>query len=173
LKSSVKCGERLFISPQPRECPSFPALGFRARRFEKEHLLVHNKCLLCTVEHPQHASSTIKSCDAVRLSMERLFIRTQGFFVAPGFPQHPRFFEQLLDRHLFPVNDSRRWHAHRRRGLKREAWWCRDDWFCFGCRRCGQGIDSLVVLKLFKQDEATLVTTAYLLQATIVVLSNV
>jgi hypothetical protein len=50
----------------------------------------------------------------VRLSLQRLVIRTQGFLVAPGFLEHLRFFEKLLDRHFFPVDGLCLWHADRR-----------------------------------------------------------
>jgi hypothetical protein len=56
----------------------------------------------------------MKRRNAARIPLERLFIRTQGFTVAPGFLEHLRFSEHLLDRHLFPVKRSRHWQAHRR-----------------------------------------------------------
>ncbi len=53
------------------------------------------------------------------------------------------------------------------------ACWWRDDWLLLGHHRRGQVVDFLEVLKLFKQNEAALVTKANLREAMIVILSKI
>lgn len=79
-----------------------------------EQFLVYNECLPWAIECREHTGSTMKYRDAVGIALECLFIRTQGFTVAPGLLEHLCFVEHLLDRHLFPVKSARRGQAYRR-----------------------------------------------------------
>src|SRR5205807_8422348 len=92
--------------------------------------------------------------------------------VTPGFTEHLCFFEQLLNRHLFPINRAwlreRNGLDRRNRGWHRSAGnWLFSDW------RWSQSTGSLRFFKLLTQNEATLMTKADLWKAMVVILSDV
>ncbi len=114
LESVIKGRQRFLVPPQINKDPPFAHPGFRGLRIKAHEFIIGKQGLMSTAQFSEHCASALMSSDTVRIPLEGLFIGRERFFVSPRLAQRGCFFEQLLNRHSFPVNRARLWNANRR-----------------------------------------------------------